>query len=391
MHGRGPAETWFAPTPGRSPALEPNGDPHEPFGPTAGWFDDPCCVVDAGSPMLSSMPPMPHQLGALVMRGVGASDIGKARAHNEDVVLIREDLQLFIVADGAGGHDAGDVAAHLATRSVANYFGATEAQSVELPDFDRFGLPTAARRLSRAVHKANADVWEIAQRYDKARGMGTTIVAALLSPRTGLCHVAHAGDSRCYRFRAGHLELLTQDHSLLTDVLEERPDVDDEVLARVPKHVVTRALGMKPTVRVSLHSHEALPGDRYLLCSDGLSGYVPTDVIAGILGDARPLGAIVQLLLNAANDAGGRDNIAALVVDAVPRDDAAASVRPSARLEAERQAARARADQATEPELLLLGIEEVDLTARLQAVPGGAVSDEQRRAIGELWTKRRAP
>jgi protein phosphatase len=341
--------------------------------------------------MLGSMPIVARECAVLVMRGVGASDIGRVRSHNEDVVLIREDLQLFIVTDGAGGHDAGDVAAHLAARSIANYIGATQVESAELPEFDRFGLPSGARRLSRAVHKANADVWEIAQKYDQTRGMGTTVVAALLSPRSALLHVAHAGDSRCYRFRAGHLELLTLDHSLLTDVLEARPDLEDEVLARLPKHVVTRALGMQATVRVSLHSHEVLPGDRYLLCSDGLSGYVPTDTIAGILGDPRPLGAVVQLLLNAANDAGGRDNIAALAVDAVPLDETAPSVRSVARLEAERQAARARADQGAEPELLLLGIEEVNLRERFQAVPGSAVSEEQRRAIGELLANKRGP
>jgi len=334
------------------------------------------------------MPIVPRESAVLVMRGVGASDIGRARKHNEDVILIREDLQLFIVADGAGGHDAGDVAAQLATRSIANYIGATEAAAAGLPEFDRFGLPSGARRLSRAVHKANADVWEVAQKHDQTRGMGTTVVAALHSPRSALLHVAHAGDSRCYRLRSGHLELLTLDHSLLTDVLEARPDLEDEVLGRLPKHVVTRALGMQATVRISLRSHEVLPGDRYLLCSDGLSGYVPTDTIAGILGDPRPLGAIVQLLLNAANDAGGRDNIAALVVDAFPLGEMAPSERYVTRLEAEQRAARARADAATEPELLLLGIEEVNLPDRFQAVPGSAVSEEQRRVLGELWKKR---
>ncbi|HZL27208.1 MAG TPA: hypothetical protein VFC39_11840, partial [Acidobacteriaceae bacterium] len=145
-------------------------------------------------------------------------------------------------------------------------------------------------------------------------GMGTTVVALCFSPRSGLMHVAHVGDSRCYRLRAGHLELLTKDHSLLTDVVEQRPELDDAVLAKLPKNVVTRALGMDSQLRVSMRSYAVVCGDRYLLCSDGLSGPVSAPEIAEALGRAEAPAAIADRLIELANVAGGPDNIAALIV-----------------------------------------------------------------------------
>ena len=223
----------------------------------------------------------------IVLEAAGATDIGKRR-HNEDVVLVRDDLGLYLVADGAGGHKAGDVAAALAARTISNYVGATIRATHEKPEFDQFGLAAGARRLASAVHKANRIILEIARSRKEHRGMGTTVVAACFSPRSSLLHVAHVGDSRCYRMRDGHLELLTQDHSLLTDVLQERPELDDAVLANLPKHVVTRALGMKEHIRVSVRSHPVASGDRFLLCSDGLTKPVPTATIADKLALDRP-------------------------------------------------------------------------------------------------------
>ncbi|HEX5099401.1 MAG TPA: protein phosphatase 2C domain-containing protein, partial [Polyangiaceae bacterium] len=179
----------------------------------------------------------------LVLRAAGLTDVGKTRPSNEDVVLVRPDLDLYVVCDGAGGHNSGEVASALAARSLSNYFGATIRRTHEQPEFDRFGIPQGARRLSGAILKANKDVIEIAKSTPEHKGMGTTVVAACFSPRSGLMHVGHVGDSRCYRMRGGHLELLTQDHSLLTDVLEQRPELDDTVLERMPKNIVTRALG----------------------------------------------------------------------------------------------------------------------------------------------------
>ena len=246
----------------------------------------------------------------------GATDIGRRRKHNEDAILLRPDLNLFLLADGAGGHNAGNVASALATTSIANFFevpvgGAVVPERVEVDDF---GLWVAARRLAIAVQKANRDIVEIAKTSKQRKGMGSTIVAASLSPTSGMLHLAHVGDSRCYRLREGRLEQLTKDHSLINDVLELRPDMSDEAIKKLPTNVVTRALGMEGTVRVSVRSHAVAPGDKYLLCSDGLSGAVPPSELTEILCMPNTPGDLVERLIAVANEAGGHDNIAAVVI-----------------------------------------------------------------------------
>jgi len=248
----------------------------------------------------------------------GLADIGRIRKHNEDAVLLREDLSLFLLADGAGGHEAGNVASALATTTVAHYFEDTKKKYLDTPEFDSFGLPAATRRLSAALHRANHEVLEVAVATNKKKGMGTTIVAVWLDARTGLIYIGHVGDSRCYRLRGHHLELLTQDHSLATEVLEMQPELDESVLAKLPRHVVTRALGMADTVRTTLRSFEPAPGDKYLLCSDGLHGALPEAQIAEALAIERTPEDQARLLIEMAKDAGSRDNISALVIDCDP-------------------------------------------------------------------------
>jgi len=248
----------------------------------------------------------------------GLTDIGRIRQHNEDTVLLRNDLNLFMVADGAGGHEAGNVASALAVTTVAHYFEETAQRHEESPLFDSFGLPMSVRRLSSALHRANKEVLEVAVASNRHKGMGTTIVVAWLEPRTCLLHVGHVGDSRCYRLRGRHLEALTQDHSLINEVLEMRPDLDDTVLSKLPRHVVTRALGMGESIRTTLRSYELAPGDKYLLCSDGLHGLVPDHQIAEALAIERTPEEQARLLIEMAKEAGSRDNIAALVIECEP-------------------------------------------------------------------------
>jgi protein phosphatase len=316
----------------------------------------------------------------LVLHTGGATHVGQRRTHNEDALLVRDDLHLYLVADGAGGHNAGEVASALCARSIANYFGATIRSTHESPEFNRFGIPHGARRLSAAVLKANRDIVEISRTSQAHRGMGTTVVAACFSPRSALMHVAHVGDSRCYRLRSGHLELLTQDHSLLTDVLEQRPDLDDEVLARLPKNAVTRALGMDSQLRVSLRSYAVVEGDRYLLCSDGLSGPVPAPEIAQALAAPRTPLEIAEHLIALANAAGGPDNIAALIVHcqgghirAVPADNVPP---PPPDLFAHPQDREA---DYSNPELLILGIEEADVSEGMESASDGLL-----KSLGDL-------
>jgi protein phosphatase len=242
----------------------------------------------------------------------GVTDVGRQRKHNEDCVLIRGELNLFCVADGMGGHNAGDVASKLVATSVANYFEATVGvDEHELSD-EYVGLTNGARRLAAAVSKANRDVHTISNTVHQHHGMGSTCVAIHLAE--GMVHIAHVGDSRCYRVRDGELVQMTRDHSLINDALDMKPDLTKEELSRLPKNIITRALGMKDIVKVDVKSEPALPGDMFLLCSDGLTGMVPVDQILDVLQlTPDPLEAC-ELLVAEANDHGGTDNISALLV-----------------------------------------------------------------------------
>jgi protein phosphatase len=300
--------------------------------------------------------------GKLVVAAAGRADVGRKRAHNEDSILVRPDLGLFLVADGAGGHAAGEVASRMCVGVIAEFFEATQAEWSTKPAYDDFGLSTGERRLSRAVKKANHAIVEAAGASRQHKGMGTTVVAASVSPASGLVHVAHVGDSRCYRLRGGYLECMTQDHSLMQDILELRPDLDDEALAKVPSNVITRALGADANVRVSVHSRRLDASDRYLLCSDGLWGSLSGNELARWLSEARTPEHAVETLIASANAAGGDDNIGAVVFfcggknvsSPVPsRPKPGRAPRPSGKNNREESV----------PEILVLGIEEMDLPA----------------------------
>jgi len=292
---------------------------------------------------------------ALLSVGAGATDIGQ-REHNEDQVLLRGELGLFLLADGAGGHNAGNVASALATTTVANVFETSATSLGDRPEIDEFGLWTMARRLATAIHRANAEVIEVAKKTEKYQGMGTTLVALAFSADGDIVHVAHVGDSRCYRLRGGLLEAITVDHSLVVDVLETHPDADDGLLRRMPRHVVTRALGMEESVRVSVRTLRALADDLYLLCSDGLSDTLDDGVIEELLGEARSPDDHVKALISAALKAGAQDNVAAIVV-ACEETEVVPKRRPSARPEPPPRPAAMRRPIGSTPEIIILGVE----------------------------------
>jgi PPM family protein phosphatase len=305
----------------------------------AGGGDDPVVITRALEPLAA-----------------GATDIGQ-RDHNEDHVLLRPELGLFLLADGAGGHAAGNVASALATTTVANVFESTAASLAERPEVDRFGLWTAARRLSAAIHRANADIIDIAKKSSKYHGMGTTIVALAFSPGGDIVHLAHVGDSRCYRLRGHVIESLTVDHSLMVDVLEKHPGTDDALLDKMPQHVVTRALGMGESLRVSLRTLVAAPGDVYLLCSDGLSDVLDDGRITELLSEDSSPDRMVRALIDAALAADAQDNVAAIVV-ACHETDAPPARRPSARPpEPLVMPPRVRAPMGSAPEIIIVGVE----------------------------------
>ncbi len=247
---------------------------------------------------------------------VGVTDVGRQRKHNEDHVLLRPELDLFVVADGMGGHNAGDIASRLATTSIRNFYEATVTGPVPTDalgeDYD--GLREDARRLAAGIRKANRDVFEISSTYRQHHGMGSTVVAAYLERQSGYMHVGHVGDSRCYRMRDGTLELLTHDHSLVNDALALKPDLTPEELARLPKNIITRALGMRDDVKVDIRSEAVRAGDIFLLCSDGLSGMVNETTMQKVLAPSTDLRSMCETLVTLANENGGTDNITAVLV-----------------------------------------------------------------------------
>lgn len=290
----------------------------------------------------------------------GTKDVG-GRPHDEDAILVRPDLGLFAVADGAGGDNAGNIASSVALAALAREIEAAEsaaAQSGEpVPLVDGLGVLSCARRLSRAVHHAHREVLAIAKSHDRYRGMGTTIVALLLELEHGLVHLASVGDSQCFRMRSGNLEQLSEDHTLGRDVLELTPDFDDVAAARLPRNVITRALGMKDTLRVSVRSFDVANGDRFALVSDGVSDMLTDDVIVEVLQTTRDAEDHARGLIRAAIEAGPDDNCAAVVVSI----QAALGVQAIPKAHRARPLRKRRYDSlAPEPEIVIVEQERVD-------------------------------
>jgi len=322
---------------------------------------------NAGDPVL-----LTH---ALVPVAAGRTDVGQ-REHNEDHVLVRPELGLFVLADGAGGHNAGNVASALASTTVANVFETSAKTLGDRPDVDDFGLHTMARRLATAIQRANGEVVDVAKKTAKYHGMGTTLVAAALSEDGAFVHIAHVGDSRCYRLRSGMLELLTRDHSLLNDVLETHPDADDALLAKMPRHVITRALGMDESVRVEVRSLRVLPDDKYFLCSDGVNEALSDEQLEELLGREQTPFEQVKTVLQAALDAGAQDNVAGIVVtfeesSEVPRR------RPSGRPPEPLLPPTTRRPLGSAPEIIIVGVE-------TRVVPSESASESLLDALGRF-------
>jgi protein phosphatase len=175
-------------------------------------------------------------------------------------------------------------------------------------------LSYAENRVVAAIRLANARIFQKSQGDPNLRGMGTTIVGCLILGN--FAYVAHVGDSRCYRVSNGAIQLLTRDHSLLEDYKDARPDMTDEEARNFPhKNVITRALGMRENVQVDINKFEIHDGDRFILCSDGLSGMLEDPEIHTIVSDAGDLEASVATLIDRANEEGGTDNVTAMVIE----------------------------------------------------------------------------
>jgi len=253
-------------------------------------------------------------------RGVGITDVGLQREHNEDAFAVLSDHDLFIVADGMGGHRAGDVASRLASESISDFFQRTAGEEVTWPFHFDSALSESENRLLTAIRLANRQIYEHSLKSQDLRGMGTTIVGALFNPDTRKMYVGHVGDSRAYVIRDGRISQLTRDHSLVNDYLKVMPDMPEDQRNELPKNVITRALGMQDSVEVDLLAHEVKVGDTFVLCSDGLSGMISDAEILQVAGQDVELEDACRRLTALANEHGGEDNITAVLVRIVPND-----------------------------------------------------------------------
>lgn len=234
----------------------------------------------------------------------GGSDVGRSREHNEDAFLVDSEQRLYVVADGMGGHSAGEVAARLVVEELAGHFHVGEADE-------------APAALEAAVRAANAAVFQAARAESARRGMGSTVVALHADPRR--VSIAHVGDSRAYLVRGERIQQLTEDHSLVNAQLQAGALTPEEAAASPHRNVILRAVGAAESVAVDVACFAPEPMDRVLLCSDGLSNLVPPAGIWEITTHAVTLRLAVRRLIEAANQAGGHDNITALIVQFVPR------------------------------------------------------------------------
>lgn len=237
----------------------------------------------------------------MLLRSAASTHVGMRRQANEDRYAIVPELGLYLVADGMGGHKAGQVASHLAAEGAIRAIDALQGASVSL-----------AERLRHAVACANREIFTAAQAKPELSGMGTTFVGMLFGGER--LALAHVGDSRAYLLRQGRLRGLTDDHSIVGELLR-RHEISEEDAAQHPhRHVLTRALGVRPRTEPDLAEMTPQEGDVFILCSDGLTGHVEDEEIAERVASEDDLEVAGQGLVDAANRAGGQDNITVLLV-----------------------------------------------------------------------------
>jgi len=245
---------------------------------------------------------------------VGRSDVGRKRDHNEDAFVVNVAQGLFAVADGMGGHAAGEVASQIAIKTISDFVIATrEDANVTWPfDYDAH-ISANANRLRTAIRLANQKICETIQKKDELKDMGTTIVSAVIGADRTVT-VAHVGDSRAYLARKGRIRQLTSDHSWVNEQVKLGFLNHDDAVRHPFRNVVTRALGSRGSVAVDLLEEVLEPGDRILLCSDGLNSMVDDDgILAALESGGEDLEASCLALIAAANRNGGDDNITAVV------------------------------------------------------------------------------
>ena len=245
----------------------------------------------------------------------GMTDTGLIRSHNEDSIGSDISIGLVVLADGMGGHKGGEVASALAVNTILNELPNELDKTVTLNTDDSNGFNHHSIAVRNAVSRANSVIFEAASKQPQYEGMGTTLVVALFYDNR--ITIAHVGDSRLYRLRDHNMEQMTQDHTLLQELVDRGFYTPEEAKKSLNKNLVTRALGIEETVKIDLQEDIVLPKDVYLLCSDGLTDMVDDRRINIILEENNSqLDIACTELIQQAKDNGGHDNISAVLVQA---------------------------------------------------------------------------
>jgi serine/threonine protein phosphatase PrpC len=238
----------------------------------------------------------------------GVSDVGQTREHNEDSISWDIELGLVMLADGMGGHNAGEIASELAVTAIRDAL-----LDVMTPEMLETKMIKCEEALREAVVYANEEIHDQAQRRIECAGMGTTVVITLF--HEDKVTFAHVGDSRIYRLRLGEFHQLTQDHSLVQEMIDNGYLSQEEAMISSSRNLITRALGISPDVEVDVTTQDIDLDDVYLLCSDGLSDLLTEQDMSRILLDQRDsLDNAAQQLVDLANERGGTDNISVILV-----------------------------------------------------------------------------
>ena len=250
-----------------------------------------------------------------MIESFGQTDVGRRRKLNEDNFLVNTDTNLYAVCDGMGGHNAGEVASKMAIETLEAFIrkSAGEEKDITWPYGLEAHLSFEANRLKTAIKLANKKVFKAADNREDYTGMGTTLVAALVSGK--VVTIGSAGDSRCYLIRPGELKQLTRDDSWVSAAWAEGILSHDEIDRHPLRNVITKAVGAKDSIELDVVEHRFAPGDVALLCSDGLHAMLNDAEIQRVLA---PLPATLEqaagLLIDAANEAGGKDNVSVVLL-----------------------------------------------------------------------------
>jgi serine/threonine protein phosphatase PrpC len=258
---------------------------------------------------------------AIEIQAGARTDTGRIRENNEDSYRLAPELGLFVLSDGMGGLAAGELASRLTVDTIVEYCREAEGDpSLTFTGNPMPGVTEVSNRLADAIHLANRAVREAGKKRARDSNpvpMGATVVAARII--VGRLSLAHVGDSRAYRLRGGALEQLTQDHSFVAEQVRSGVITEQEAKRSNLQNVLTRALGVEPRVEVEILEELVLEGDTLLLCSDGLTRELSDSQIAAALGDGGDAEEAAGRLIDFANQAGGADNITAVVLRCGPK------------------------------------------------------------------------